>query len=114
TPTTEIYTLSLHDALPICSLVLIYFAWPPPTLTTLGSLHVPLTLYSNDTNLSSGLSNILLTMSAPIPTAGLIANAPISDTLSPRVGNIRTRKFCVSLFKSTLPFMVTLADEPLM
>src|SRR6266481_2011693 len=82
------------------------------TLTTRGSLQVPLTLYSNDTNLSSGLPSTLLAMKEPIPTSGPAANAP-STALSPKVGKTVTCRFCVSRFRSTLPLMVTLAADPL-
>src|SRR5258707_15506828 len=54
TATTEIYTLSLHDALPIC--VIEMSAWPSISLTTLGC--TPRARDRKSTRLNSSHANI--------------------------------------------------------
>src|SRR5258708_14449579 len=53
TATTEIYTLSLHDALPICPVVDRFVSWPTDVLRPSASLQARLALDRDSTPLNS-------------------------------------------------------------
>src|SRR5450830_165045 len=81
-------------------------------LTTSGSLHEPVTLYSKVSVFISGLRKNSCARKVPTPTTGLIASAT-SDAVPRLTSGITTRcRFCVSLAMSAEPFISTEAATP--